>query len=74
VHFVGALLFIRDQLVTRGYGHVDPYPEWIAGMLRVIRLLDHDVAAADVIAEPIQTRGFITNELVELVGFLDAPI
>jgi hypothetical protein len=74
VHFVRALLFIRHQLVTGRYGHVDPDPEWITGMLRVIRMLDHDVATADVITESIQARGFITNKLVELVGFLDAPI
>jgi hypothetical protein len=37
-------------------------------------MLDHDVATADVITESIQARGFITNKLVELVGFLDAPI
>lgn len=74
MHFVRALLFIRDQLVTRRNGYIDPHPEWIARMLGVIRMFDHDVATADVIAEPIQTRGFITNELVELVRFLDTAI
>jgi hypothetical protein len=74
VHFVRALSFIRDQLVAGWDGNVDPDAEWIPGMLGVIRMLNNDVAAADVIAEPIQARGLIANELVELVGFLDAPI
>ncbi len=43
-------------------------------MLRVIRMFDDNVAAADVIAEPIQARGFITDEYFKLIGFLDAPI
>ena len=43
-------------------------------MLRVIRMFDDNVAAADVIAEPIQARGLITDEYFELIGFLDTPI
>ncbi len=37
-------------------------------------VLDNDVAATDVIAEPIEARGFFTDEEFELIGFLDAPI
>ena len=74
VHFMRALLLVRDQLVPRRNSDVDPHPEWITGMLRVIRMFDDNVAAADVIAEPIQARGFIADEYFELIGFLDAPI
>lgn len=43
-------------------------------MLGVIRVFDNDVAATDVIAESIEARGFSTDEVFELIGFLDAPI
>ncbi len=74
VHFMSALFLFRDELVPGRNGDVDSHPEWITGMLRVIRMFDDDVAAADVIAEPIQARGFIADEDFELIGFLDAPI
>jgi len=60
--------------VTGWYGDVDPHPEGIAGMLGVIRLLDHYVAAADVIAETVESRGLAVYEFLELVRFLDTPI
>lgn len=74
VHLVRALLLFRDQLVAGRHSDIDSDAKWIAGMLRVVGVFDHDVAAADVIAEAIEPRGFITNELLELVGFVDAPI
>ena len=74
VHLVLALPFIDDQLVTRRHGHVDPHPERTAGMLGVIRLLYHHVAAADVIAETVEPRCLIANEFFKLVRFLDTPI
>jgi hypothetical protein len=37
-------------------------------------LLDHDVAAADVVAKAVETRGFAANEFVELIRFLDPAI
>ncbi len=69
-----ALLFLRDQFMPGRDGDIDSHPEGVPGMLGVVRVFDHDVAAADVIAEPIQARGLIANELLELVGFIDAPI
>jgi hypothetical protein len=74
VHFVRALFFIGHQLVAGRDGNIDSDPEWIAGMLRVVGMLNDDVAAADVIAKTIQPRGFVSDELVELIGFLDASI
>ena len=74
MHFMGALLFIRDQFVAGRNGDIDSHPEGVAGMLRVVGMLDNDVAATDVIAEPIEARGFFTDEVFELIGFLDAPI
>jgi len=43
-------------------------------MLGVIRLLHHYVAAADVIAETVESRGLAVYEFLELVRFLDNPI
>ena len=74
MHLMRPLFFVGHQLVAGRDGHVDPDAEWIALMLRVIGMLDDDVAATDVVTEPIQARRLVANELVELVGFLDAPI
>jgi hypothetical protein len=47
--------------VARRDGDVDPYPEGIAGTLRMIWMFDDDVAPADVIAEAIKSRGLTAN-------------
>ena len=74
VHLVHGLFFVRDQLVAGWDGNIDPHPEGITGMLGVVGMLDDHVAAADVIAETIEARGFAANEFLELVRFLDPPI
>ena len=74
MHLVLGLLLIRDQLVTGRDGDVNPHPERIARMLRAIRVLDHDVAPADVIAEAIEARGLAADKFVELVRFFDPPV
>jgi hypothetical protein len=74
VHLVLGLLFFRDKLVAWRHGHVDANPEWISGMLRMIGMLDDDIAAADVIAKPIESRGFGANVIIKLVCFFDAAI
>lgn len=74
MHFVGALSFVRDQFVSGRNGDVNPHPERVPGMLRVVGMFDDDVAAADVIAKPIEARSLIANEMFELIGFFDSPI
>jgi hypothetical protein len=60
--------------VAGGDGDIDADAKGIAGLLRVIGMLDDDVAAADMIAEAIETCGFAADEFVELVRFLDPTI
>ena len=74
VHVVCYRLFICHQLVAGRDGNVDPYPERIAGTLRVIWMFDDDVAPADVIAEAIKPRGLAANQFIELVRCFDAPL
>jgi hypothetical protein len=44
---------------------LDADAKGIAGLLGVIGMLDDDVAAADMIAEAIETCGFAADEFVE---------
>ena len=45
------LFFFRDQFVARRDGDINPHPELVSFFVSVIRLLDSNVAPADVIAE-----------------------
>jgi hypothetical protein len=45
------LFFFRDQFVARRDGDVNPHAELVSFFVSVIRLLDSNVAPADVIAE-----------------------
>lgn len=74
VHFVRRRFLIRDQFVAGRNGDIDPDAEWIPGMLRMVGMLNHHVAPADVIAKAIEARGFAANEFVELVRFLDPSV
>jgi hypothetical protein len=74
VHFVRRRFLIRDQFVAGRDGDIDPDAEWIPGMLRMVGMLNHHVAPADVIAKAIEARGFAANEFVDLVRFLDPPV
>jgi hypothetical protein len=74
VHFVPRGSFVCDQLMAGRDGNVDPHPEWIAGMLGMVWMLDHDVAPADVIAKAIEPGSFAADKFLELVRFLDPAI
>lgn len=67
-------LFVRDELMSRRNGNVDPDPKRISFLMGVIRLLDGNVAAVDVVAEFFEARCFIENELIDVVGFGDAAV
>ena len=45
------LFFFRDQFVARRDGDINPHPELVSFFVSVIRLLNSNVAPADVIAE-----------------------
>ena len=75
--FVSAVIhlpFIRDKLVARGHGHVDPAPVRIPFVMVVIGLLDGDIATVDVIAKSLESCCIIQNEIVDLVRFFQTPI
>ena len=72
---VGAVvhsLFVGDQFVPGRNGDVDPDPERISFLMGVVRLLDGNVAAVDVVAEFLEARRLIHDELINVVGFHDA--
>ncbi len=60
------LLFFRDQLVTAGNGHIDAHPVRIAFLMRMIGLLNRNIAAINVIAEFLEPCRVIVHELVNL--------
>jgi hypothetical protein len=66
--------FVRDQLVTRPYGHIDAASVRIAFLMRVIGLLDRHIAAVDVVAEFFKSRRIFQYEIVDLVRFFQTPI
>jgi hypothetical protein len=66
--------FVGDQFVARRHGDIDPDPVRISLLMGVVRLLDGDVATVDVIAEFFQARCFLEHDLVDGVGFVDAPV
>jgi hypothetical protein len=75
--FVGAvvsLLFIGDQLMARRHGHINAHAKWISFLMRVIRLFNRDVAAADVITKTIEPGGLRTDYVFDFVGFFNAAI
>ena len=42
--------------------------------MRVIGLLNGDIAAVDVVAKSFQSRCIIQNEIVDLVRFFQTPV
>lgn len=49
------LLFFGDELVTWRYGHVDSASVRVALVMRVICLLNRDIAAVDMITKSLQS-------------------
>ena len=68
------LLFIGNEFVTTRNGHIDTTTVRISFLVRVIGLLNGDVAAVDVIAKSFQPRCIIQNESVDLARFFQTPI
>ena len=74
VRAVVHLLFLGDEFVTARNSHIDAAPERVSFLMRVIGLLDSDIAAVDVVAKSFQSRCIIQNEIVDLVRFFQTPI
>jgi hypothetical protein len=74
VRAVVHLLFIGNEFVTTRNGHIDTTTVRISFLVRVIGLLNGDVAAVDVIAKSFQPRCIIQNESVDLARFFQTPI
>jgi hypothetical protein len=68
------LHFIGNKFVTTRNSHIDTTTVRISFLVRVIGLLNGDVAAVDVIAKSFQPRCIIQNESVDLARFFQTPI
>ena len=73
-HFVKRLVcavvhlsFIRNQFVAARHSYVDATPVRVSFLMRVIGLLDGDVAPVDVVTKSFQSRCIIQNEIVDPV-------
>ena len=61
------LLLVAHQLVARPDRYIDPAAIRITFVMRMIRLLDRDVAAIDVVAKFLEPRGVSHHEIVDLI-------
>src|SRR6184192_3205622 len=68
------LFFFRDQFVARRDGDINPHPELVSFFVSMIRLLDGDVAPADVITKFVQPGGFLQHQLFDSLGFFQAAV
>jgi len=68
------LFFFRDQFVARRDGDINPHPELVSFFVSVIRLLNGNVAPADVIAKFVQPGCFLQHQLFDSLGFFQAAV
>ena len=68
------LLFITHQFVPRWNRHINSHAIRISLLMRMVRLLDGDIASADVIAKAIQPRSFRENQLLNFFRFLQTAV
>jgi len=68
------LFFFRDQFVAGRDCNINPHPELVSFFVSVIRLLDSNVAPADVIAEFVQPGRFLQHQLFDSLGFFQAAV
>ncbi len=68
------LLFFRDQFVAGRDGDINPHPELVSFFVSVVRLLDSNIAAADMITEFVQSRRFLQHQLFDSQGFFQAAV
>ena len=68
------LFFFRDQFVSGRDGDINPHPELVSFFVSMIRLLDGDVAPADVITKFVQPGRFLQHQLFDSLGFFQAAV
>jgi hypothetical protein len=68
------LPLVGDKLVAGWNCDVDANTERIARALLMVRLLNRDIAATDMIAKPIQARRFRADQMVKFLGLLDTAV
>jgi len=68
------LFFFRDQFVSGRDGDINPDPELVSFFVSMIRLLDRNVAPADVIAKFVQPGRFLQHQLFDSQGFFQAAV
>ena len=66
--------FVRDEFVAGRDGNIDPNAKRVSLLMRVIRLLDGDVAPVDVVAEFFKAGCFLEHEIVDGFGFIDTAV
>jgi len=68
------LFFFRNQFVSGRDSDINPHSELVSFFVSMIRLLDRDVAAADVIAKFVQPGRFLQHQLFDSLGFFQAAV
>ena len=68
------LFLLGHEFVTRRYRDVDTNAERISLFVSMIRLLDRDVAAADVIAKLVEASRLLSHHLLDPVRFHQAAV
>jgi hypothetical protein len=68
------LFFFRDQFVAGRDGDINPHSELVSFFVSVIRLLNGNVAPADVIAKFVQPGRFLQHQLFDSLGFFQAAV
>jgi hypothetical protein len=74
VRAVVRLLFVGDEFMAVRDRDIDAHSKFVSLVMGMIGLLDGNVTPVDVIAEFFEPGRFLENELVDLLGFLQAPI
>ena len=68
------LPLISHQLVPWPHRDVDAAAVRITFLMRVVRLLNGDIAAIDVVTKFVEACGVLQNEIVDLVRFFQTPV
>jgi hypothetical protein len=74
VRAVVHLLFFGHQFLARRHGDIDAHAKLVSLLMRMIRLLDCDIAPIDVIAEFFEPSRFLQNKSVDRFRFFDAAV
>jgi hypothetical protein len=68
------LFFLGHELVALGDRHVNSHAIRISLVMRVIRLLDRDITAIDVITKLFQSLSIILDEVINVFSLIQSAI